>query len=129
MKKFNNLGIPATVDQIFGSTFCAAFYIKNNLCLPEDKKVYICGMQGMADELEEMGIAWCGGPNDNQALTDMDNIGELELESDVGVVLAGFDIDINYKKIAKAYTYLKDPETIFLATNDDLTYPAGNIRN
>ncbi|KAJ3345566.1 hypothetical protein HDU91_007305 [Kappamyces sp. JEL0680] len=124
VKKFASFGIEVEEDQVFGSAYCAAFYIKNKLDFPPEKKVYICGMRGISDELDAMAIKWCGGPNDNQRLHDMGNLGDLELDQDVGAVLVGFDIDINYKKIAKAYTYLKNPETVFLATNDDLTYPS-----
>jgi 4-nitrophenyl phosphatase len=38
-------------------------------------------------------------------------------------VVAGFDMNINYKKIAKAFTYLKNPNCMFIATNVDPTYP------
>jgi 4-nitrophenyl phosphatase len=44
----------------------------------------------------------------------------------VGAVLFGFDLDINYKKLAKAFTYINsNPNCHFLATNSDLTFPAG----
>ena len=44
----------------------------------------------------------------------------------IGAVLFGFDLNINYHKLAKAYTYLSsNPNCHFLATNDDLTFPAG----
>lgn len=44
-------------------------------------------------------------------------------DESVSCVLIGFDIDFNYKKLAKAFTYLRDPTTLFIATNSDLTYP------
>ena len=44
----------------------------------------------------------------------------------IGAVLFGFDLNLNYKKLAKAFTYLReDPSVHFIATNQDLTYPAG----
>lgn len=43
---------------------------------------------------------------------------------DIGAVLVGFDLHINYKKIAKAFHYLKyNDKCHFVATNNDLTYP------
>jgi 4-nitrophenyl phosphatase len=33
------------------------------------------------------------------------------------------DLNINYKKLAKAHTYLQKKSTLYIATNGDLTYP------
>lgn len=52
--------------------------------------------------------------------SDYDTMGP---DPDVGVVLCGLDHNINYKKLARAYQYLQNPETIFLATNIDSTFP------
>jgi 4-nitrophenyl phosphatase len=41
----------------------------------------------------------------------------------VGAVVGGFDIHINYRKIAKAFTYLQNPQCLFIAANADCTYP------
>ena len=35
------------------------------------------------------------------------------------------DTDFNYRKLAMAHLYLEKKECLFLATNDDLTYPSG----
>jgi 4-nitrophenyl phosphatase len=44
-------------------------------------------------------------------------------DPEISAVLIGMDLNINYKKLAKAYTYLRNPATKFIATNADLTYP------
>ncbi len=55
----------------------------------------------------------------------------MEIESikpdpSIGAVLFGFDINISYTKLAKAFTYLhSNPSCHFLATNDDSTFPTG----
>jgi 4-nitrophenyl phosphatase len=42
----------------------------------------------------------------------------------VGAVLVGFDIDLNYRKLAQATTHLRYNEgCLFYATNTDATYP------
>jgi 4-nitrophenyl phosphatase len=42
-------------------------------------------------------------------------------------VLVGFDASINYRKLSHAFRYLhSNPECVFLATNDDATYPSEN---
>lgn len=35
-----------------------------------------------------------------------------------------FDTQINYRKLAKAYTYIMDGGAEFILTNDDSTFPS-----
>jgi 4-nitrophenyl phosphatase len=45
-------------------------------------------------------------------------------DPEVGAVLCGLDMHFNYKKIAKAFKYLRENEgCIFMATNLDSTFP------
>ena len=45
-------------------------------------------------------------------------------DPDVGAVLCGLDLAINYTKLCKAFQYLtRNPGCLFLATNGDSTYP------
>ncbi|QRW25801.1 4-nitrophenyl phosphatase [Rhizoctonia solani] len=65
--KFDKLGVQAEVDEIFGSAYAAAVYLSSVIKLPKDKKVYVIGMKGLEEELEEEGISYIGGtdPADN----------------------------------------------------------------
>ncbi|KAJ3197094.1 hypothetical protein HK101_006056 [Irineochytrium annulatum] len=125
LRKFRSLNIEASVDEIFGSSYAAAYYIKNNLHLPTDKKVYVCGMAGIEEELASLGVSYVDASRDNVNINSMDEIGTIKPDPSIGAVLCGFDLHINYRKIATAFTYLRsNPECHFLATNSDLTYPA-----
>jgi 4-nitrophenyl phosphatase len=54
----------------------------------------------------------------------MSEMSTIKPDPSVGAVLLGFDLDLNYKKLAKAFTYINSkPECHFLATNSDLTFP------
>lgn len=54
---------------------------------------------------------------------------QVQPDSTIGAVVFGFDLDINYKKYSKAFTYLfNNPECLFIATNNDLTYPANGTQ-
>lgn len=48
-------------DEIYGSAFASAVYISSVLKLPKDKKVYVIGMAGLEEELDEEGIVHLGG--------------------------------------------------------------------
>lgn len=121
-------GIPATVEEVFGSAYSSAIYISRILKLPAPKnKVFVLGEAGIENELREENVPFCGGtdaslrrdmtPEDFRAIAD----GSV-LDPDVGCVLAGLDFHINYLKLSLAYQYLRRG-AVFLATNVDSTLP------
>ncbi|CAN1169897.1 Phosphoglycolate phosphatase 2 [Linum perenne] len=61
--KFHSLGILVTEDEIFSSSFAAAMYLKVNE-FPPEKKVYVIGMEGIVQELQQAGFTALGGPED-----------------------------------------------------------------
>lgn len=68
-------------------------------------------MAGIEEELDAVGIKHCGGtdPEDNRFLPAQDFSslqGEEAIDPSVGAVMCGFDMGINYIKLAKAYKHL-----------------------
>ncbi|KAI5780860.1 HAD-like domain-containing protein [Geopyxis carbonaria] len=124
VKKLAGMGIPAEVDEIFGSAYSAAVYISRVLELPKDKKVYVVGETGIEQELESEGVVYFGGSDPEEGgpmrPEDYDN---FRPDPEVGVVLCGLDHNISYRKLAKAFQYMQHPDTLFLATNIDSTFP------
>ncbi|PSK57836.1 hypothetical protein B9Z65_9038 [Elsinoe australis] len=127
-KKFDNLGIPAKVEEVFGSSYSAAIYISRILRLQAPKnKVYVLGESGIEAELASESIPYCGGsdpslrrdmePEDYTKIAD----GSM-LDPDVGVVLSGLDFHVNYLKLSLGFAYLRKG-AVFLATNVDSTLP------
>ncbi|KAI1792459.1 2-phosphoglycolate phosphatase [Ganoderma leucocontextum] len=126
-KKFDSLGVEAHVDEIFGSAYAAAVYISSVMKLPKDKKVYVIGMAGLEEELEEEGIAHIGGtdPGDN-TLANF-SLATWTPDPAVGAVVCGLDIAVNYTKLSKAFNYLiRNDGCQFLVTNEDSTYPTAD---
>ena len=123
-KKLSSMGISAEIDEIFGSAYASAVYIKRVLKLPEDKKVYVVGEDGIEEELREEGVRYIGGtdPEDRKDVTD-DDLRAMRPDPTVGAVLCGLDRFTNYKKLCRAFQYLKDPDCLLLMTNTDSTYP------
>jgi len=122
--KFNELGVDVNVDEIYGSAYSAAVYLSSVIKLAKDKKVYVIGMKGLEEELREEGFNCLGGtdPADN-ALEPFD-LSQFTLDPDVGAVVCGLDMGINYIKLSKAFQYLtRIPGCHFIATNEDRRYP------
>ena len=134
-KKLESMGIPANVEEVFGSSYSAAIYISRILPqqhpdLKKRNKVFVVGEAGIETELDSEGIPHLGGtdpayrreiaPDDYKLLAAGD---PKVLDSDVGVVLMGLDFHFNYLKICYAYHYIKRG-ALFLATNMDSTLPS-----
>lgn len=128
-KKLASMGIDAELDEIFGSAYASAVYIKRVLKLPADKKVYVIGEEGIEEELRDEGVAYLGGtdPAERSDITEAD-YKAMRPDPSVGAVLCGLDRFVNYKKLSRAYQYLRDPNCSLLMTNTDSTYPtAGTL--
>lgn len=71
-------------------------------------------------ELEALGFKVFKGPStqEEQAMRDFG----ISVQKAKAVVIA-FDHEINYIKIAMAQRILTDPDCLFIATNDDHSYP------
>ncbi|KIR79996.1 4-nitrophenyl phosphatase [Cryptococcus gattii EJB2] len=121
---FDHLGLNASLDECFGSAYASAVYISQVLNFPKDKKVYVFGEEGLEEELDQCGIAHCGGsdPVDREFKAPID-FTVFKPDDSIGAVLCGFDSWINYQKLAKAMTYLRNPECKLILTNTDPTFP------
>ncbi|KAH8710211.1 4-nitrophenylphosphatase [Phaeosphaeriaceae sp. PMI808] len=126
--KFDKLGIPVEVEEIFGSSYSAAVYIARILKLPGPiNKVFVVGESGIEQELESEGVHYIGGTDPafrrEMQPEDFDEMlnGRL-VDPDVGIVLAGLDFHPSYLKTAVALQYLLRG-AVFLATNTDSTLP------
>ncbi|KJE90751.1 hypothetical protein CAOG_02009 [Capsaspora owczarzaki ATCC 30864] len=120
--KFTSLGLDVSVNDIFGSSFAAADYLRQ---IKFDKKAYVLGAQGLLDELTSVGVQYVGGYKEDTVnpWTSIDQ-GYVEDNPEIGAVVVGFDPAINYFKLARAYTYIQQPGCLFIATNHDSTFPA-----
>lgn len=117
LKKFQSLGLKANLEEMFGSAYAAASYLKNKRFT---KKVYVVGEEGIMDELAAVGIKAVGGPNDKAASIDFAGDPHLEVDKEIGAVVVGLDRNINYYKIQYALTcLLENPGCLFIATNTD----------
>ncbi|ORX59141.1 2-phosphoglycolate phosphatase [Piromyces finnis] len=129
-KKFSSFDLPIDINDIFSSAYSTAYYLRNVLDFPKDKRVYVLGTQGLIKEIEDVGVN-AFGYEDNITepfASEEDIFNEVKPDDSVGAVVVGFDMKVNYKKYSKAYTYItSNPDCHFLVTNSDITYPVQNF--
>lgn len=124
MEKACSLGYHVTTDNIISSSRALAQYLKMN---GFNKRVYIIGREGLAQELKEAGISACDIGAYNMEGTVMDMMNNMTFEENIGAVIVGFDEFFSFPKLTLACTYLMDPDCLLLATNADERYPAGKM--
>ncbi|TFK28232.1 p-nitrophenyl phosphatase [Coprinopsis marcescibilis] len=125
--KFDQLGVEAHVDEIYGSAYTAAVYVSSVIKLPKTKKVYVVGMAGLEEELQNEGISILGGSDPADNTLEPFSLADFVRDPDVGAVVCGLDTKINYTKLSKAFQYLlQDKNCHFIATNEDSTYPSSH---
>lgn len=122
---FDKLGIQVKESEIFGSAYASAVYLQKVLEFPKDKRVYVIGQDGLEEELDNCGISHAGGSDpEDRVFPEPGGFDHYKPDPTIGAVLCGFDTFINYKKLCKAYSYLRDdPNVHFLLTNQDKTFP------
>ncbi|WVF72011.1 hypothetical protein IAT40_006823 [Kwoniella sp. CBS 6097] len=121
----NKLDLGATIEECFGSAYASAVYLAEVMNFPKDKKVYVVGEEGLEEELDEFGILHCGGsdPEDRNFKPPI-VWDDFKPDPSVGAVVCAFDSWINYQKMAKAMSYLRDdPNVVLIQTNTDPTFP------
>ncbi|KAF9078636.1 HAD-like domain-containing protein [Rhodocollybia butyracea] len=125
--KFDQLGVEAHVDEIYGSAYATAVYISSVMNLPQDKKVYVIGMAGLEEELRDEGVAYVGGTDPADKTLEPFSLETFTLDPSVAAVVCGLDTSINYTKLSKAFQYLtRNPGCRFIVTNEDSTYPSAH---
>lgn len=111
------LDFQVSVDQIISTSWLVAEYLKS-----VDYKsglIYLVGSEGIADELRQANFSFIGVGRDPY-LHDF----KVELNPAVNCVVAGFDPHISYPKIAKAASYVRRRDCMFIITNEDPDLPS-----
>ena len=131
LDKFSKMGIlEVAKENVFGLSYATAVYIDKILKVPKDKKVWVVGEKGIETELRELGYTTLGGTDpallDARSHFDANHPALHNLDPDVGAVVVGLSLSINYLKLSVTLQYLlKDNRSIpFIATNIDSTFPS-----
>lgn len=105
--KLGRLGIPASVDEIMTSSYAAALYFVESDAA--GRTVYLIGQEGLSQELRAVGM---------RIVKD----GESP-DAPIDYVVVGIDREFTYNKLARAQRAILAGAK-FIATNEDMTFPA-----
>ncbi|VDK18313.1 unnamed protein product [Anisakis simplex] len=101
----------------------------------DNRKVYLIGSKGFAEQLDDAGIehfgcgpdpAYAGNIDDDNFLSKdafVYRVGFDDPLTKVGAVVVGFEKHFSYVKLMRAANFLQDEECLFLGTNEDETSP------
>ncbi|XP_061612847.1 glycerol-3-phosphate phosphatase [Phyllopteryx taeniolatus] len=118
--KMSSLGFNATEDEVFGTAYCSAMYLKT-VCKLQGH-VYLIGSNAMKQELEAVGIQQTGlGPD--HVFGKQTDWATVPLDPEVKAVLVGFDEHFSYMKLNRAMQYLTRTNCLFVGTNRDTRLP------
>jgi phosphoglycolate phosphatase len=120
-EKFDRFNLPVSTEEILTSSFAAALYLKKVGFLHErnlKQKVYVIGDVGIVQELAAAGITSVGARDHADKVVDFK--ADFVVDPEIGAVVAGLDIAINYYKLNYAQLCLnQDKDCMFVATNED----------
>ncbi|XP_052802113.1 glycerol-3-phosphate phosphatase-like [Mya arenaria] len=126
VEKCQSMGYPAEPDSIICTAHTAALYLKR---MNFEGKVYMVGNPSMEAECDALGIKHEGsGPDTIDPNTSgFDCVTKYQKDwkqnPEINCVLVGFDPHLSYVKMIKASTYARNPNNLFLATNEDYFLP------
>jgi len=127
-----------TKEQMLGSAYSAACYLKHALLLSwsnsqeeeeeeaSTKRVHVIGVQGLYDEIANVGFQVTGGPTENgePAVASMsrDELASYPFPppNTIDAVVIGLDTEFTYRKLCIANVLLQqNPNALLIATNRD----------
>lgn len=103
VEKLQKMGIVASTEDIFSSIDATIIMLKEKY---PNTLIYVQGTQSFIDELRESGIE----------VTE-------EIVENIGMVLTGFDTELNFNKLNKTCEILSRKNVPYYATNPDLVCP------
>lgn len=98
-----------------------AYYLKH--LVKFSGRVYLLGGAGLQQEMELLDLPYSSSLEDQVPPKDASEVVGIELERDIGAVLVGYDPGFNLRMVTKACSYLKNPDCVFVGTNEDSCLP------
>ncbi|KAI6662026.1 Phosphoglycolate phosphatase [Oopsacas minuta] len=122
--KFSKLGFTnIAIENVYTSSYATAHYLKHVLKLTG--KVYLMGEAGMKTEIENAGFT-CLDIGPDTMTGEPGEIENIHIDPEVQAVVVATDYHFSYKKLVKAFFYLKNPACHYIGTSEDRVIPVGN---
>jgi phosphoglycolate/pyridoxal phosphate phosphatase family enzyme len=124
-------------DDIINSGFAASVWLRRRFLEGDNEvsdsagntarpKVFVCGEQGLVDEVTGAGFAVVSAPSADTPVRELER---LEVDPEIVAVVCGLDRKLNYASLTYAHLCLTEiPGCAFLATNMDTTLPVPGNR-
>lgn len=119
VKSLRSRGIEATLEDTVTTASAVADYVSTEL--PDVRKVYCVGAQGINDEMAKVGIEVLGGGGSpHTAVTSFTEaeFDAIKIDPEVGAVVCGWDLTFNFYKMSYASLCIQRGAH-FVATNRD----------
>lgn len=117
-------GFNITENQLISASYATAKHLHD---INFTKKVYLIGHNALLKELNSFGIECIKSEQKalGRSLYDM-ILNGVQLNDEVGAVVASFDSNFNYDALCEASNYVKKAGCLFFATSFDEMYPTQN---
>uniref|UniRef100_A0A0K8VR27 Phosphoglycolate phosphatase n=1 Tax=Bactrocera latifrons TaxID=174628 RepID=A0A0K8VR27_BACLA len=123
--KAERLGLNIRENEVLCTAHATAQYLKDLEFL---KYAYVIGAEALTTELDAAGIVLHNDSGPDIMHETVEKFAtEFRKEANVGAVIVGYDTHFSFCKLAKAVTYLKNPNCLFLATNVDASSYTGDM--
>lgn len=131
--KLEQMGVRVSPEIVYSTSSTTASYIAalpKSQFDPQSQMVLVVGSKGIMQELANRGIPYKNAEDYLPAkLEDAIDFVASDFKPDprLGAVVVGIDHRITYPKAAYAATVLREiPNSLFISTNQDATYPAAH---
>lgn len=122
VNKLNKMGFETNNHEIMVTSNAAAIYLKNQSNFTGS--AYVVGSKGLKTELSLAGVPFKGHEDKFEFSDSQQLLPNVVLDDGIGAVIVTFDNEICLKKLIKISTYArKVPDNLFIATNNDATFP------
>lgn len=108
-------------NELFNSGYVGVYYLKH--LAKFSGRVYVLGGHGLQQEMELQNLSYSSSSEDQVPPKDASEVVGIEIEQDIGAVIVGYDSGFNLRMVTKACSYLKNPDCVFVGTNEDSCLP------
>lgn len=113
---FSSLGIPAELDNIVCAGYSCSTYLKS--VYPLQSKIFVIGSEGLIEEIQSAGYEIISSVSMEDTKSTTTELGHLEIDKDVKVVVVGFTSRLNFFMLSYALNCLQNGAVLITGNYD-----------